>query len=115
MRRFALIAALSFLSPIVFSAETLKTTFNPFSGRLQYITEVSTQNFTPGSGITINCADGVCTFESTVAGGSSGLETLFGTARSSPTNTLRGNTGDFAGSVTGSTMTVSLSTNVARL
>lgn len=43
----------------------------------------------------------------TGSGGSSSLETIFGTARSSPTATLRGSV-DFLGSVTGSTMTISM-------
>lgn len=41
-------------------------------------------------------------------GGASTLETLFGTARSSPTATLRGAVGQFLGSVTSSTMTITL-------
>jgi hypothetical protein len=44
-------------------------------------------------------------------GGSSSLETIFGTARSSPTATIRGDS-NFTGSVTGSTMTISLSPNL---
>lgn len=48
-------------------------------------------------------------------GGGSALETIFGTTRSSPTATLKGTFGDFTGSVTGSTMTITLSTGVARL
>lgn len=54
---------------------------------------------------------------STISGGSGGspLETVFGSARSSPTLTLKGATSDFTGSVSGSTMTISLSTAIARL
>lgn len=45
-------------------------------------------------------------------GGASTLETIFGTARSSPTATIKGSS-NFSGSVTGSTMTIDLATTLS--
>lgn len=49
-------------------AEQTKTVFSPFTGKLDFITAVSTNNF-QGSGVT--CTGGVCTFTSS-GGGASG-------------------------------------------
>jgi len=62
-----------------------------------------------------NCTDnndGTVSINITAGGGgSSSLETIFGTARSSPTATLKGSVGQFKGTVTGSTMTMTIDTS----
>lgn len=62
MKKLSLLVLFSFLS--VGYAESLKTTYNPFTGKLDYYTAVNSTNFASGSGVTVSCTGGVCTFSS---------------------------------------------------
>lgn len=75
-------------SSLVFSEKT-KTVFNPYTGKFDFITTVSTANF-QGSGV--SCTGGVCTF---TGGGSSTVLTSSGVAYGSATSTPIANVDDF--------------------
>ena len=92
-------------------AEPTKTVFNPFTGKLDYITTISTASISAGTGIVVSCTNGKCTITSS-GSSASNLEAIFGTSRSSPTSTLNGYSGDFIGTViNGTTMYFSLNPN----
>lgn len=61
------------LLPQIALAEQVKTIFNPFTNKSDYITKIDTNTITPGSGVTITCTNGACTVNST---GGSGLTYL---------------------------------------
>lgn len=50
-------------------AENVKTVFNPFTGKQDYITSVNNQNFVAGTNVTVTCNNGACTFDTTGGGG----------------------------------------------
>lgn len=84
------------------NAESTKTVFSPFTGKLDFITAVNGTNFVSGSGVTVSCTAGVCTFSS--AGGSaSNLEAFTGAIRSSPTPTISFEPNDFGAVLHGTT------------
>ena len=67
------------------NAEATKTVFNPFTGRLDFITSVNSTNFASGTGVTVTCTGGVCTFTAS-GGAASSLATAFnGVQITSPT------------------------------
>ena len=121
MKKLLVALGLSFLCGTA-SAETTKTVFNPFTGRLDYITKVTSTTLGTDAGLTANkCvqtdANGALSTAASTCGsggGSSGLETIFGSAESSPTATLAGQQGDFTGSVSGSTMTFALDSTTTK-
>lgn len=96
-------------------AETTKTVFNPHTSKLDYITSMggSAWPSANSSGCLSNDGSGTLSWAACSGGsggGSSTLEAIFGTARSSPTATIK-TSSDFTGSVTGSTNTLSLNAN----
>lgn len=95
-------------------AEPVKTQFNVFTGKPDFITKIDTNTIQGGGGITVTGFSSGTVLITASGSSPSNLETIFGVERTSPTATLRGTTSDFTGSVTGSTMTISLSTNVVR-
>ena len=76
------------LSCATVHAESTKTIFNPFTGKPDYITSVNGQNFQSGSGVTVTCTNGVCTFTGGGGGASSLQVTSGGVQISSPTSSI---------------------------
>jgi len=113
-RLFLALVALALAGPAV--AEPTKTVFNPFTGKLDYITRIDTNTIIPGTGITATSTNGTITINSTGGGGggASTLETMVnGVQITSPTASQNfiGNGGvKISGSATSSTATVTFST-----
>lgn len=98
---------LAFLGPLALrtltaNAESTKTVFSPFTGKLDYITAVNGTNFASGSGVTVSCTAGVCTFSAS-GSSASNLEVFSGVVRSSPTATINLFPNDFIASLIGAT------------
>lgn len=94
-------------SPFLFlpqtsSAESTKTVFNPFSGKLDFITPVNGTNFASGTGVTVTCTAGVCTF-SAAGTSASNLEVFSGPTRSSPTPSISIDSNTFTSFLHGAT------------
>lgn len=53
-------------------AEQTKTIFSPFTGKLDYITQLSTSSIQAGSGVTVSTTSSGVTISATVGGGSTG-------------------------------------------
>lgn len=92
--------------------QTITGTSVSITGPLNISTLPANQCVQTGTG-------GLLTVTGSACGGGgaspSTLETLFGTSRSSPTATLKGQTGQFTGSVSGSTMTFALDSSSVTL
>ena len=97
------------LSCATVHAESTKTIFNPFTGKPDYITSVNGQNFQSGSGVTVTCTNGVCTFTGGGGSASSLQVTRGGVQISSPTSSINFSSNSFVlTQVGGSTATVAL-------
>jgi hypothetical protein len=51
-------------------AEQLKTVFNPFTGKQDYITRLDGTTIVAGNCISVSCVNGVCTITAICGGGS---------------------------------------------
>lgn len=106
-RHLILFAALSVAS--ILCAEQTKTRFNPFTGKQDFITALSTNSIAAGSNVTVTTTTSGVIISATggAAGGGSSLEVFsnFGFGDSSPTASI-GLGQSLAGSVSGSTYTM---------
>ena len=59
-------------------ADQLKTVFNPFTGKPDYITALTTNSIVAGSNVTTSCTNGACTINSS-GGGGGGAGVIAGT------------------------------------
>ena len=57
-----------FLPALSFS-EQVKTIFNPFTGKQDYITRFDATTLLAGTGISVSCTNGICTITNTGGGG----------------------------------------------
>lgn len=117
-----LLSTLAFLALASFgSAEQTKTVFSPFTGKLDFITKVTSATIASDAGLSANkCvqtdSNGALQSASSPCGsggsGSSSLEVISGVNRSSPTQTIRLNENDFNSSViSGTTFYFALNPN----
>lgn len=117
-----LLSTLAFLALASFgSAEQTKTVFSPFTGKLDFITKVTSATIASDAGLSANkCvqtdSNGALQSASSPCGsggsGSSSLEVISGVNRSSPTPTIRLNENDFNSSViSGTTFYFALNPN----
>lgn len=77
-----LLALSFFLFPLICNAEQTKTKFNPFTGKLDFITQLSTTSVAAGSNITVTTTSAGVSIASTGGGGSTNGTIL----ASTPTN-----------------------------
>jgi hypothetical protein len=68
MKKIPVIFAL-FCIPGFSFAEQLKTVYNPFTGKNDYITRLDATTIVAGAGISVSCVNGICTITNTGGGG----------------------------------------------